>query len=133
MDQGWALDAIYTVFHREHCLPHLRGDGTFTRRELDRLAWGEVRRQQRSEPFSEDEQELFLSMMVSCGICFAWRKNARGEQVYLAPDMLPPREAVREHLLGRMHESAMGRAAQDAAVYWRNGLWLYEGKSDATR
>ncbi|MGB8167844.1 MAG: leucine-rich repeat domain-containing protein [Chthoniobacteraceae bacterium] len=155
VDQSWALEAIYTVFHREQCVPHLRGDGTFTRRELDRLAWGEGRRLRGEEPFTAAEQELFLSMMESCGICFAWKENAQGEQVYLAPELLPSREGVREQLVGRLRDSdlprrqflfnyrflhegvvrsllsAVGRHAQDAAVYWRNGLWLYEAKSRA--
>src|SRR5438105_1620655 len=35
LDQTWALEAIYTLFHRENTLPKLRRDGRFTRRGLD--------------------------------------------------------------------------------------------------
>jgi len=147
LDQGWALEAIYTVFDRERTLPWLRGDGTFTRRDLDRIVW--------REKFSADEQELFISMMETCGICFQWRKNSKGETVWVAPELLPAREVVQDHLAGRLRQSdlpkvrsvfhyrflhdgiirqllaTVGRKAKDAAVYWRNGLWLYESGADA--
>ena len=148
IDQSWALEAIYTIFDRHRCLPWLRGDGTFTRQEIDRLVWHDL-------GLTVEEQELFLSMMASCGICFHWHEKADGEWVWLAPELRPPREAVRENLAGRLRESdlpqrrmvyrypflhegivrelisTVGHKARDAAVYWRNGLWLYERKTEA--
>src|SRR5207245_195175 len=63
LDQAWALDAIYTIFDRQRTLPHLLRDGRFTRRLLEHLVWKE-------KGYSEEEQETFLALMESCGICF---------------------------------------------------------------
>ena len=152
LDQNWALEAIYSIFDRKRCLPRLLaiGTGTFTRSDLDMLAWGPA-------GYSKEEQKLFLSMMESCGICFRWRDTPDGETVWLAPDLLPAHDAepVRERLQGRLRASDLprrtirfiypflhdgivrellskvGREAKDAAVYWRTGLYLYESRSEA--
>ena len=67
LDQGWALEAVYAVFNREKSYVHLKhGHGRFTRTLLDLLVW---------EQYGKDEQELFLSLMESCGVCFKYRKG----------------------------------------------------------
>src|SRR5207244_3046516 len=68
LDQEWALEAIYTLFHRRHTLPYLYRDGRFTRPLLAGLAW---------QRYSAQEQETFLGMMRSCGICFRARNLSR--------------------------------------------------------
>jgi internalin A len=37
------------------------------------------------------EQELFLSMMQSCGVCFVYSeaRNKNEDTVYIAPELLP--------------------------------------------
>jgi internalin A len=61
LDQDWALDAVYAVFHRGQTVPWLRDSGRFTREDLAATVWQE---------HSIDEQKLFLGVMKSCGICF---------------------------------------------------------------
>jgi internalin A len=144
LDQAWALDAIYTIFDRQRALPYLIRDGRFTRQTLAVLAW---------EKYSAEEQETFLGMMRSCGICFpltsrSWKGT---ETEYVAPDLLPEEDHpyTREQLSGRipdeapdatatvryrfLHEgilrgllSRIGVEARDGAVYWRYGCWFAE-------
>lgn len=145
LDQTWALDAIYTVLHREKTLPHLLLDGRFTRPHLAGLAWQE---------HSEADQRVLLDMMVSCGICFPLRNlsddRSNPEWLYAAPDLLPEWDEARSRLLfGRLrgtppdaaarvrypflHEgilrtflSKVGSQARDAGVYWKYGCWFGE-------
>jgi internalin A len=144
LDQAWCLDAIYTLFHRQRTLPFLCRDGRFTRPMLAHLVW---------QNYSEQEQETFLGMMQSCGICFRTRNLSgdRGhpEWEYIAPDLLPGWSGVQELLRGRLqdaepaagatvryaflHEGILrtflariGQQAQDAAVYWKYGCWFWE-------
>ncbi len=146
LDQTWALDAVYTVFHRAQVAPFLRDSGRFTREDLAFLAW-------RERGHSIEEQKLFLGLMTSCGVCFPIGKTAQGETRYAAPDLLPPFEAVagRVHLTwkpvaetttlrleyrffhpallrGLMRE--IGEQASDLAEYWKYGFWLKDGKRD---
>lgn len=144
LDQGWALEAIYAVFHRDRCYQTIRRlKGRFTRADLDDWVWRE---------YSAEEQKLFLSMMRSCGICFEHRRlgpGDDGEPEYIAPDLLPDRaelqgeldqkwdadrpaeEAVFDYAMlhpGLMRSviSRIGREAGIAADYWRGGVFVYE-------
>jgi hypothetical protein len=65
LDQNWALKAMYALFDRKKILPLLRGYGRFNRADLEALIWS---------GYTPAEQEIFLSMMESCGICFRLRK-----------------------------------------------------------
>ena len=91
LDQSWALDAIYAVFDRDKCVRNIRrNQGRFTRADLEDWVW-------RERGHGVGEQELFLSMMQSCGICFEHRlasPHDEGESEYIAPDLLPDRAAV---------------------------------------
>ena len=93
LDQAWALEAIYAVFDRENCyrpLRHLRG--RFSQAILEALVWRE---------YNAAEQEVFLGMMQSCGICFAHRRSpgdADGYEEYIAPDLLPDRPEIQAEL-----------------------------------
>jgi hypothetical protein len=87
LDQAWALDAVYAVFDRaSQTLKKIeRNRGRFRRSELAEWVW-----QKHGVP----EQELFLSFMQQCGICFTIQKEdheKRVEAEYIAPDLLPPR------------------------------------------
>ncbi len=152
LDQSWALDAIYTVFNRQQCYRQLSTlGGRFTRMLLGALAWP-------VEKYSQAEQELFLSMMESCGICFKHReadRQGRFEAEYVAPDLLPDRASVADQLAGRWDEdgakieqawqfdflhpglvrsiiSAVGKQAGETAVYWKYGVWFYDANSRAS-
>jgi len=144
LDQSWALEAVYAVFHREKCYRQLRQlRGRFTRTLLEALVWRDYR---------IEEQELFLSLMMSCGICFVHRQGDREgklETEYIAPDLLPDREEVAaaieamwaEHAPGGelvvdlpfLHPGVMrgiisriGQEAGISALYWKYGVCLYE-------
>ena len=142
LDQGWALDAVYAVFHREKCYRWIRYNrGRFTRSDLADWVWGE---------YSEGEQALFLSMMQSCGVCFEHRRAAEGlEAEYIAPDLLPARAEVALELAQKWDADAetdearftyallhpglirsiiagIGREAGVAADYWQGGVYVYE-------
>ncbi|MGO9597697.1 MAG: leucine-rich repeat domain-containing protein [Isosphaeraceae bacterium] len=144
LDQSWALEAVYAVFHREKCYRQLqRARGRFIREDLEERVWSN---------YGIEEQELFLSMMKSCGICFVHRKGDQGgklETEFIAPDLLPDRglvEAEIEAMWGE-HEpggdlvvelpflhpgvmrgiiSRLGQEAGISAVYWKDGVCLYE-------
>jgi len=145
LDQGWALEAVYTVFHREKCYKHLRqGKGRFTRSLLELLVWGE---------YEKSEQELFLSLMESCGICFVHRKgNQTSETVYIAPELLPEKADIEAALEEKWDTGApikeavfqyemlhpgllpslvarIGGAAGINGVYWKDGVCVWERKT----
>ena len=144
LDQGWALEAIYAVFHRQKCYRQLRLlRGRFNRSLLEALVW---------QDYSVEEQELFLSLMTSCGVCFVHREGDRQGQVeteYIAPDLLPDREEMAAEIeatwgdpapggeitvdLPFLHPGIMrgiisriGKAAGISALYWKYGVCLYE-------
>ena len=94
LDQAWALDAVYAVFHRESKAFKTveRFGGRFRRSDLAEWVW---------QDRSVDEQKLFLSFMQQCGICFTYRRGDNDiEAEYIAPDLLPARDdpAIQEQL-----------------------------------
>jgi internalin A len=144
LDQTWALDAVYAVFHREKCYEQLRYlRGRFNRKLLEALVWSD---------YDPAEQELFLSLMTSCGICFVHRlgdARAKFETEYIAPDLLPSRDEVEGEIdalweghgpsvevvvrLAFLHPgvargiiSRIGNAGGLNAVYWKYGACFYE-------
>ncbi len=149
LDQSWALEAIYAVFNRESCLRQLRQlRGRFTRPLLEALVWV-------GRPVGE--QKLLIDMMESCGICFQVREGdekAGIEAEYVAPDLLPDRREIQTELdalwgreapteqatydydlllpgLLRALTSRVGRQAGVSALYWRDGLCVYEASTGA--
>src|SRR4051794_7150026 len=147
LDQAWALAAIYAVFDRasQTFKKIERNHGRFRRSELAEWIW-----QQHGAP----EQELFLSFMQQCGICFTIQEEdheKRVEAEYIAPDLLPVRtdgetqarlklvwdeanpdaEAVLTFGLlppGLMRAliARIGSGAGLAAEYWRDGVCFYD-------
>lgn len=149
IDQAWALEAIYAVFHRDGCLPILESDhGRFTRSLLGALLWDQ-------QGLSKDEQSTLLGMMISCGICFVYQEadEKRGiEARYIAPELLPlepPREAtdawndqlteVSETFtfpfltptLMRSILSTIGSQANLSAHYWKRGVYFYDARRNS--
>jgi len=144
LDQSWALEAVYGVFDRRKAYPLILSQGgRFTPSLLAMTAWRD---------YSEAEQRLFLSLMESCGIAFTFRKADAKlglETEYLAPDLLPAKEAIAAQLAGRwnveeqswrleydypfLHPGLMrallcdvGQRSHEAGVYWKYGVWVYE-------
>ena len=147
LDQAWALDAIYTVFNRESCLKPLRKwGGKFSRSDLANLVW---------QDFSIGEQELFLSMMCSCGIAFVYREEdayLKIEAEYIAPDLLPDKATLAQELEEKWNIQApteffdcefevqntnllrsliakIGTEAGINALYWQGGVCVYESST----
>ena len=74
LDQNWALEAVYSIFHRDKFQKQLKKlHGRFSREDLELFIWSN---------FTPAEQYAFLGMMESCGICFRVRellKRQNGE------------------------------------------------------
>lgn len=143
LDQNWALGAVYTVFQRGRAAPWLRDSGRFTREDLALLVWQE---------YSIEEQRLFLGLMESCGVCFSCGKTIKGEDRYIAPDLLPRFEIIAPRLHAWKEEldtptlrlkyrffhlaiirglmSQIGWQAGELAEYWKYGLWLKDSQRD---
>ena len=110
---------------------------------LEALVWSE---------YSVEEQELFLSLMTSCGVCFVHRqgdRRARSRRNTSPPICCRPRgsgdgyrsdvggQAPRGELvveLPFLHPGVMrgiisriGQEAGISALYWKYGVCLYEG------
>lgn len=99
LDQNWALEAIYALFDRKKILPLLRGYGRFNRADLEALIWS---------GYTPEEQNVFLGMMESCGICFRVRELPQGNQMawwdkeweYIRPGT-PPRMVRHPEIVAR--------------------------------
>ena len=56
LDQNWALEAIYSIFHRDKCFKQLKKlHGRFSREDLELFIWSS---------YTPAEQNAFLGMMV---------------------------------------------------------------------
>jgi internalin A len=113
LDQNWALEAIYTLFDRTRILPLLRGYGRFSRADLEALVWSK---------YTPEEQEVFLGMMESCGICFRVRWISRNEWEYIAPELLPPWSDVQEQLLGRLRDDPPDAETTASYAFLHDGI-----------
>ncbi|MGB5084738.1 MAG: leucine-rich repeat domain-containing protein [Methylocystis silviterrae] len=149
LDQQWALEAIYAVFNREKCYRQLlQLGGRFSRSLLDALVW-------RERGYDEQEQKLFLSMMQSCGVCFALREGDEKlgvETIYIAPDLLPEKASVQDAVDAQwdmdapfepasfeydlLHQgliraiiTRIGAEAGVSGAYWKGGLCVYEKRT----
>ena len=145
IDQQWALNAIYAVFDRASGLYGYIRDkrkGRFTAFELAGLLWDKA-------GYDKGSQQLFLSMMRSCGICFQL-KSVDEFAEYVAPDLLPVKRALALELEKDWDRSlqseeasctykflppgllrgVMARVGEDAGLnadYWRDGFYFYDG------
>ncbi|WP_161967152.1 leucine-rich repeat domain-containing protein [Fimbriiglobus ruber] len=157
IDQTWALDAVYTVFHRRAELQDAIGSarGRFTREKLDHYVWAPDRRAKNLPPYTIEEQRTFLGLMEQCGICFQVRQvsGQSQEHEYVAPELLPPWD---EHRAIRFREmlkkpdatvslrydflhdgvirsflSKLGDKVGEFGDYWKFGCWFYDKKTDS--
>ena len=144
LDQSWALDAIYTVFDQTRACEQLRRlGGCFTRSLLEALVWRD---------HLQRDQELFLDMMLSCGVCFVHREGDPKlgvETEYIAPELLPSRRTIEREIeatwdsdtaiatqiyrygflyqgLIRAIIAEIGSDAGVSGLYWRDGLCAFE-------
>jgi internalin A len=154
LDQSWALQAIYTVFHREKCIRQLRQQGgRFTRENLGDWLWDD-------EGHSVDDQEQFIHMMLSCGICFRLRELSNERTwpklwQYAAPDHLPTLEEFQKLYpnvelpdpqsatacvkvdFRFLHDgllrgllARLGEIGKNAVDYWRYGCYFRNPRTD---
>ncbi|MEW6521681.1 MAG: leucine-rich repeat domain-containing protein [Thermodesulfobacteriota bacterium] len=145
LDQQWAIDAVYAVLtrsnncYRDLCRLNRHG---FTLSDLDRLVWG--------GKYSPGEQKELLRFMVNTEICFEFAQD-----VYIAPQLLtaerPPRVKSRrqwrdphgpslkfrfQFLHNAIIERFIVRAGRmvnekdDDPIIWRNGIAIYDEKSN---
>jgi internalin A len=145
LDQSWALEAIYAVFHRDRCVKLRRQKGRFTRSDLAEWLWA-------AAGHSVADQELLLSMMQSCGICFIHRQALPDKDIeaeYIAPDLLPEKAEIESELVQKWDPALHGAQAEFGyallpqrligalisrvgaeaglnADYWRGGFYVYE-------
>ena len=118
LDQNWAFEAIYALFDRKKILPLLRGYGRFSRADLEALIWSS---------YTPEEQEVFLGMMESCGICFKVRKFSDDEWEYIAPELLPEWSDVQEQLLGRLRDDPPDATATARYAFLHEGILPGDG------
>ncbi len=60
IDQKWAIDAVYTLFNRAGNFARIHNSGYFEGMDLQE-AWN---------TYSLEEQQIFISFMKQCEICF---------------------------------------------------------------
>lgn len=89
--QKWALDGLYTLLQRDVGIygELKRSGGRFTLSELHKWGWKNPNDQ---SPYSHKQQQLLLSFMERCGLCFLLYEAARTwdkESVYLSFEHLP--------------------------------------------
>ena len=147
LDQAWVLGAVYAVFDRDSkAFKYIeRYGGRFRRSDLTEWVW---------QKHGIEEQKLFLSFMLQCGICFTLRRGQEDiDAEYIAPDLLPKRhdpviavqlrqkwddwcnaEATLTYELlppGLMRTliSKIGEEAGFAAEYWRDGFYFYDERT----
>ena len=93
IDQKWAIDAVYTLFNRAGYFARIHNKGYFKEEDIQE-AW---------KAYTPEEQELFISFMEQCEICFEIneqeaRKNnfLFYEREFIAPQLLPEEKPVNE-------------------------------------
>jgi internalin A len=95
LDQGWALEAIYAIFHRDKSVRYLRQqEGRFTQENLGDWLWNDAKH-------TPQDQNRFIQMMLQCGICFRIQQLPSDQPglptwQYAAPDHLPDFEAFQD-------------------------------------
>ncbi|WP_049974475.1 leucine-rich repeat domain-containing protein [Azospirillum sp. B4] len=149
LDHAWILNGIYAVFDRASSYEILRKEGgRFTRQRLEDRVW-------RAAGFTVADQRLFLGMMRACGLCFVHHTDNQHSPensdatVYIAPELLPERPALEGDLAiywgggpaavtvtwryPLLHPgvirgviSWIGEQANARALYWRQGVCVYE-------
>lgn len=119
--------------------------GRFRRSQLAQWVWA---------GHDKPTQELFLTFMQQCGICFTWRGERGGEPEYIAPDLLPESASdsgkailakwgTHVEAQGRRHYpflshgllrtlmAKVGAKAGIAADYWRDGFTFFDAATQS--
>jgi internalin A len=149
LDQAWALAAIYAVFEREQgAYKRIRANrGRFTLADLSTTVW---------QGQGGEQRALFLDMMCACGVAFRLDRHGAEDETarYIAPELLPERAEVeadirrdwdtdqpiraRRYRYAFLHDgliraliSGIGDLAGPEAVYWRDGVTVYETNTGA--
>lgn len=150
LDQAWAIKAIYTLFDRDEVYyDYLQNKkGKFTGENLQKV-W---------KDFNEQEQELFVSFMLQCEMCFEVTPESEedkystvpfAERSYIAPQLLPeekPKTVERawrkeeswyikysfEFLHYGVVQSFIVRTRKYAEIddIWKNGILLFIEETD---
>ena len=140
LDQQWAITAIYSVLERgTSTFAIIKGmQGKFQEALLGEMQWNR-------DGYSQEEQDLFISMMKACGICFEYEQRTKHTPAtYIAPDLLPETASrswdgadagatqtrtYRGHPAALMRSviCAIGARAGTKGEFWRTGLCVYEG------
>ena len=148
LDQSWALNAIYAVFHRKTAYHQIKQNGgKFYQGDLGHWLWNDA-------GYSQDEQAQFIDMMQSCGVCFSYREHD-SKITYVVPELLPETTSLEvtqalarnwhcleqgdtvtisykvEMLHTALFNRVLAMVVQDAksgAIYWQNGLLAFETK-----
>ncbi|MFM9951195.1 MAG: COR domain-containing protein [Saprospiraceae bacterium] len=151
LDQSWAIEAVYSVFNRnnEYQYHYLRDTlkGQFSGSNLQKI-WA-------NKKPTIAEQELFISFMISCELCFEVTEQKEedkhrhvplAERQFIAPQLLPEHEpsiveVVRDkisemlHLQYRhdfLHQGIMQRfivraqSLADTKDIWQHGIVVKE-------
>ena len=143
LDQKWALDGIYLVFRRDWIFDMLSAsNGKTSLRGLGGV-WG---------AYSLEERKIFLSMMISCEICFEVSKDKDNVNV-LIPYYLPEvpssvimdywkkpteDEIAIQYWYPFFHSAFMlrfiakaGRLVENSDRMWKKGIWISHRGTDA--
>ena len=149
LDQSWALNAIYAVFHRKTAYHQIKQNGgKFYQGDLGHWLWNEA-------GYSEDDQVQFIKMMESCGVCFSYSEHY-SKTTYVVPELLPDKTSRNWHCLepakslepndtvtityevDMLHTALfnrvlamVGKQAKSGAIYWQEGLLAFETKHNS--
>jgi len=144
LDQAWSLQGVYSLLERGSTLPILQEQhGRFSTNIIAELLWN-------PEGYTQEEQRLFLDMMLQCKVCFKISDNN-----YIAPDSLPTEDMVKEKIstiwrdatanvhvqlhYSFLHDaclremlSSIGDKVGEDALYWRYGCCYFDGTHKTT-
>ena len=155
INQGWAIEAIYTIFNREKGIYKLiEGQkGRFTGKELGNY-W-----KMADKDYSPPEQELLVNFMLGCEMCFemnqgknddGYRYSSFEDRLFVVPELLPTKTPDSVSVFKRrqdliyiqyraryLHRGIIQRfiintqylAAEEGI--WRNGILLFEKGTNA--
>lgn len=142
LDLSWMLEGVYTLFNRDSALPIITNQkGFFTPTLLSAIAW---------KGYSENEQQLFLSIMQECKIIVKLGQ----EENYLTPHLLPTEDEQKTDIgsiwrnaeadasvqldYDFLHEGVLreiiceiGKRAGFRALYWFYGVCYYDQYAQA--
>ncbi|TAE12199.1 MAG: hypothetical protein EAZ95_12720, partial [Bacteroidetes bacterium] len=109
LDQQWAISAVYTLFDRQGLFQRLQRYGFFKGQDLIDV-W--------QASYKAEEQELFVSFMVSCRICMeiSEKWEERGERRERVP--LAQREYIAPQLLPDTDVPNVGKLYRQGEGYW---------------